>query len=89
MPPDKRSGPHHEAAPATPTARIVTRPGDGFRAQRLRKFARLQLDEMLMAPDPWVFSEPVGDPYLDNGLSLTWHEREAAGRELASAGWTP
>ena len=38
---------------------ILTRPGDGFRARRLRKFARRHLDELAGAVDPWAMSEPI------------------------------
>lgn len=61
---------------------ILTRPGDGVRSRRIR-WARRQLDEMLGQVDPWVFSEPVGDPYHDNHLDRGMRERDYLGRDLA------
>jgi len=88
MPETERTGPHHRARPATPSAAIMTRPGDGIRARRLRKFATRHLDELLGQVDPWDFSRPMIDyheTYLDRGV----REREFAGQELAEAGWAP
>lgn len=75
----------------------VPRDPDSYRARRIRRAARRQLDELL-APEPCCrcCQQHVpqnkllnGDPYADGHLNLGWAERDNAGRELAAAGWCP
>ncbi len=69
------------------TVPIMARPGDGFRARRVRRWARRELVALLEPFEPWTFAEPVGDPYHDSHLDRGWTEREALGRDLATSGW--
>lgn len=87
-----------ETGPATcsgsPTATranpgvILTRPGDGLRARRLRHRARRELDELLGHPDPWDLADR-GDWWHDTWMDRGLPERERRGREMTRAGWTP
>jgi len=67
---------------------IMTRPGDGWRARRLRKFARRELDALLgCGLDPWRWSEPVGDVFAGGRLDL--QQRQYRGEDLRLVGWAP
>lgn len=73
---------------ATTATVIMTRPGDGFRARRLRRWARLELDRLI---DPWSYAQPLelGEPIDWTPLSLGLAERDVVGKELLLAGWCP
>lgn len=86
---DRGQEPAQRAA-SSRSAQILTRPGDGFRARRVRKFARRHLDCLLgVGLDPWAWAQPAGDPYRDGHMDRDCLQREYLGRDLAEAGWTP
>lgn len=64
------------------TSLIMTRPGDGIRARRLRKFARRHLDEIIGKTDPWIMSDPTDWHAIHMDLGVP--ERDALGRSLAA-----
>src|SRR5262245_43426632 len=78
------------SAAASQTTLILTRPRDESpRAQRIRKWARRDLDDLLaVGRDPWRWAEPPDHDYWGD-FALDMPAREARGAELGAVGWCP